>query len=82
MDYLDEYDLLALLYCACQYSNRYNNQALELSEKEVLDVAKKKVDGLVQLIFKNIEVEEIEDDEILPWIEQVKKAVMADLEEV
>lgn len=82
MDYLDEYDLLALLYCACQYSNRYNNQALELSEKEVLDVAKKKVDGLVQLIFKNIEVEEIEDDEILPWIERVKQAVTADLEEV
>lgn len=42
MNFLDEYELLALIYGACQYSNRYNNQTLELSEKEVLDVDRKK----------------------------------------
>nr|DAQ78965.1 MAG TPA: hypothetical protein [Caudoviricetes sp.] len=82
MNFLDEYELLALIYGACQYSNRYNNQTLELSEKEVLDVDRKKVDGLIQRIFEEIDLEEIEDDEILPWIERVKKAVTADLEEV
>lgn len=82
MDFLDEYELLALIYGACQYSNRYNNQTLELSEKEVLDVDRKKVDGLIQRIFEEIYLEEIEDDEILPWIERVKQAVTADLEEV
>ncbi len=87
MDCLDEYELLAMLYCACQYSNRYNNQALELNEKEVLDVDRKQVDGLVQRIFEDIDVEdidveEIKSDKILPWIKRVKKAVTADLEEV
>lgn len=87
MDFLDEYDLVALIYCACQCSSRYNNPALALSEKETLDVDRKKVDGLVQKIFENIDVadvddKEIEDDKILPWIERVKKAVTADLEEV
>ena len=82
MNFLDEYELLALIYGACQYSNRYNNQTLELSEKEVLAVDRKKVDGLIQRIFEEIDLEEIEDDEILPWIERVKKAVTADLEEV
>lgn len=82
MNFLDEYELLALIYGACQYSNRYNNQTLELSEKEVLDVDRKKVDGLIQRIFEEIDLEEIEDDEILPWIERVKQAVTADLEEV
>lgn len=82
MNFLDEYELLALIYGACQYSNRYNNQTLELSEKEVLAVDRKKVDGLIQRIFEEIDLEEIEDDEILPWIERVKQAVTADLEEV
>lgn len=87
MDFLDEYDLVALIYCACQYSNRYNNQTLALSEKETLDVDRKKVDGLVQKIFENIDVadvddKEIEDDKILPWLKRVNKAVTADLDEV
>lgn len=87
MDFLDEYDLVALIYCACQYSNRYNNQTLMLSDKETLDVDRKKVDGLVQKIFENIDIEdvddkEIEDDKILPWLKRVNKAVTADLEEV
>lgn len=87
MDFLDEYDLVALIYCACQYSNRYNNQTLMLSEKETLDVDRKKVDGLVQKIFENIDVadvddKEIEDDKILPWLKRVNKAVTADLDEV
>lgn len=87
MDFLDEYDLVALIYCACQCSSRYNNPALALSEKETLDVDRKKVDGLVQKIFENIDVadvddKEIEDDKILPWIERVKQAVTADLAEV
>ena len=81
MDSFDEYELLAMVYCMCQYSERYNNQTLELSGKEVLDIDRKKVDELVQRIFEDIDVEEIEDDEILPWIERVKQAVMADLEE-
>ena len=87
MDFLDEYDLVALIYCACQCSSRYNNPALALSEKETLDVDRKKVDGLVQKIFENIDVadvddKEIENDKILPWIERVKQAVTADLAEV
>lgn len=87
MDFLDEYDLVALIYCACQCSSRYNNPALALSEKETLDVDRKKVDGLVQKIFENIDVadvddKEIEDDKILPWLKRVKQAVTADLEEV
>ena len=87
MDFLDEYDLVALIYCACQYSNRYNNQTLMLSEKETLDVDRKKVDGLVQKIFENVDVadvddKEIEDDKILPWLKRVNKAVTADLDEV
>lgn len=87
MDFLDEYDLVALIYCACQYSNRYNNQTLMLSDKETLDVDRKKVDGLVQKIFENIDVadvddKEIEDDKILPWLKRVNKAVTADLDEV
>lgn len=87
MDFLDEYDLVALIYCACQCSSRYNNPALALSEKETLDVDRKKVDGLVQKIFENIDVadvddKEIEDDKILPWLKRVNKAVTADLEEV
>lgn len=87
MDFLDEYDLVALIYCACQCSSRYNNPALALSEKETLDVDRKKVDGLVQKIFENIDVadvddKEIEDDKILPWLKRVNKAVTADLDEV
>lgn len=87
MDFLDEYDLVALIYCACQCSSRYNNLALALSEKETLDVDRKKVDGLVQKIFENIDVadvddKEIEDDKILPWLKRVNKAVTADLDEV
>lgn len=87
MDFLDEYDLVALIYCACQCSSRYNNPALVLSEKETLDVDRKKVDGLVQKIFENIDVadvddKEIEDDKILPWLKRVNKAVTADLDEV
>lgn len=82
MDSFDEYELLAMVYCMCQYSERYNNQRLELSDKEVLDIDRKKVDELVQRIFEDIDVEEIEDDEILPWIERVKQAVTADLAEV
>lgn len=87
MDFLDEYDLVALIYCACQCSSRYNNPALELSEKETLDVDRKKVDGLVQKIFDNIDVNDIdendvEDVNIIQWIERVKKAVTSDLEEV
>ena len=82
MNSFDEYELLAMVYCMCQYSERYNNQILELSDKEVLDIDRKKVDELVQRIFEDIDVEEIEDDEILPWIERVKQAVTADLEEV
>lgn len=90
MDFLDEYDLVALIYCACQCSSRYNNPALALSEKETLDVDRKKVDGLVQKIFENIDVadvddvddKEIEDDKILPWFKRVNKAVTVDLEEV
>lgn len=87
MDFLDEYDLVALIYCACQCSSRYNNPALALSEKETLDVDRKKVDGLVQKIFENIDIadvddKEIEDDKILPWLKRVKKAVTSDLEEV
>lgn len=87
MDFLDEYDLVALIYCACQCSSRYNNPALALSEKETLDVDRKKVDGLVQKIFEHIDVadvddKEIEDDKILPWLKRVKQAVTADLEEV
>lgn len=87
MDFLDEYDLVALIYCACQCSSRYNNPALELSEKETLDVDRKKVDGLVQKIFDNIDVEDVnendvEDVKIIQWIERVKKAVTSDLEEV
>lgn len=87
MDFLDEYDLVALIYCACQCSSRYNNPALELSEKETLDVDRKKVDGLVQKIFDNIDVEDIDENDIenvkiIQWIERVKKAVTSDLEEV
>lgn len=82
MNFLDEYELLALIYGACQYSSRYNNQTLDLSEAEVLDVDRKKVDGLIQRIFEDIDIEEIEDDKILPWIERVKKAVTADSKEV
>ena len=87
MDFLDEYDLVALIYCACQCSSRYNNPALALSEKETLEVDRKKVDGLVQKIFENIDVadvddKEIEDDKILPWLKRVNKAVTADLDEV
>lgn len=87
MDFLDEYDLVALIYCACQCSSRYNNPALALSEKETLDVDRKKVDGLVQKIFENIDVAdvddtEIEDDKILPWLKRVNKVVTADLDEV
>ena len=82
MNFLDEYELLALIYGACQYSSRYNNQTLDLSEAEVLDVDRKKVDGLIQRIFEDIDIEEIEDDKILAWIERVKKAVTADSKEV
>ena len=87
MDFLDEYDLVALIYCACQCSSRYNNPALELSDKETLDVDRKKVDGLVQKIFDNIDVEDIDENDIenvkiIQWIERVKKAVTSDLEEV
>ena len=87
MDFLDEYDLVALIYCACQCSSRYNNPALALSEKETLDVDRKKVDGLVQKIFDNIDVEDIDENDIenvkiIQWIERVKKAVTSDLEEV
>lgn len=87
MDFLDEYDLVALIYCACQCSSRYNNPALALSEKETLDVDRKKVDRLVQKIFENIDVadvddKEIEDDKILPWLKRVNKAVTANLDEV
>lgn len=87
MDFLDEYDLVALIYCVCQCSSRYNNPALELSEKETLDVDRKKVDGLVQKIFENIDIEDVnendvEDVKIIQWIERVKKAVTSDLEEV
>ena len=82
MNFLDEYELLALIYGSCQYSSRYNNQTLDLSEAEVLDVDRKKVDGLIQRIFEDIDIEEIEDDKILPWIERVKKAVTADSKEV
>ena len=87
MDFLDEFDLVALIYCACQCSSRYNNTALALSDKETLDVDRKKVDGLVQKIFENIDVAdvddiEIEDDKILPWLKRVNKAVTADLDEV
>ena len=82
MDSFDEYELLAMLYCMCQYSERYNNQVLQLKGKETLDVHRKKMDELIQRIFENIDVEEIEDDEILPWIERVKQAVTADLAEV
>ena len=87
MDFLDEYDLVALIYCACQCSSRYNNPTLALSEKETLDVDRKKVDGLVQKIFENIDIEDVnendvEDDKILPWLKRVNKAVTADLDEV
>lgn len=87
MDFLDEYDLVALIYCACQYSNRYNNQSLMLSDKETLDVDRKKVDGLVQKIFENIDVADVDENDIenvkiIQWIERVKKAVTSDLEEV
>lgn len=82
MESFDEYELLAMVYCMCQYSERYNNQVLQLKGKEVLDIDRKKVDELVQRIFEDIDVEEIEDDEILPWIERVKQAVTADLAEV
>lgn len=87
MDFLDEYDLVALIYCACQCSSRYNNPALELSEKETLDVDRKKVDGLVQKIFENIDIEDVNENDIenvkiIQWIERVKKAVTSDLEEV
>lgn len=87
MDFLDEYDLVALIYCACQCSSRYNNPALELSDKETLDVDRKKVDGLVQKIFDNIDVEDIDENDIedvktIQWIERVKQAVTSDLEEV
>nr|DAU81091.1 MAG TPA: hypothetical protein [Caudoviricetes sp.] len=87
MDFLDEYDLVALIYCACQCSSRYNNPALKLSDKETLDVDRKKVDGLVQKIFDNIDVEDIDENDIenvkiIQWIERVKKAVTSDLEEV
>lgn len=87
MDFLDEYDLVALIYCACQCSSRYNNPALELSEKETLDVDRKKVDGLVQKIFENIDIEDVDENDIenvkiIQWIERVKKAVTSDLEEV
>ena len=78
MDFLDEYDLVALIYCACQCSSRYNNPALELSEKETLDVDRKKVDGLVQKIFENIDIEDVDENDIenvkiIQWIERVKK---------
>lgn len=87
MDFLDEYDLVALIYCACQYSNRYNNQTLMLSDKETLDVDRKKVDGLVQKIFENIDIEDVnendvEDVKIIQLLKRVKKAVTSDLEEV
>ena len=60
MNFLDEYELLALIYGACQYSSRYNNQTLDLSEAEVLDVDRKKVDGLIQRIFEDIDIESSE----------------------
>ena len=87
MDFLDEYDLVALIYCSCQYSNRYNNQTLMLSDKETLDVDRKKVDGLVQKIFENIDIEDVnendvEDVKIIQWLKRVNKAVTADLDEV
>lgn len=87
MDFLDEYDLVALIYCACQCSSRYNTPALALSEKETLDVDRKKVDGLVQKIFENIDIEDVnendvEDVKIIQWLKRVKKAVTSDLEEV